>query len=171
MTPIIPKRLDWPSAIGSFLLSYGVLDWHTMVFLESRLDAEQFAKAKELHFQDRVKRIQGIVDASDYALERKEGFVRFFVDLQPIRELRNHIAHGHMLLRLGEDGEPPVATLSLPKDLDATYAPESRHLNFEDLTQALGQLSQLIEEFERLTGFGKGRNDGDTGQCSSRSTN
>ena len=36
MNPILSARLDWPSAIGNFILNYGALDWHVFVFLESR---------------------------------------------------------------------------------------------------------------------------------------
>lgn len=42
--------------------------------------------------------------------------------------------------------------LSLPKDLDAPYAHETRHLAFDDLRKALTGLTKLIEEFKQLTG-------------------
>jgi len=35
MIPVLPAQLDWPSAIGNFILNYGVLDWHVLVFLEA----------------------------------------------------------------------------------------------------------------------------------------
>jgi len=71
--------------------------------------------------------------------------------LEPIRELRNHIAHGHLLVRMTEVGKTPVLTLSLPKDLDAGEAPETRHLEFEELTKSQSELVALIADFQKLT--------------------
>jgi hypothetical protein len=71
----------------------------------------------------------------------------------PVRELRNHIAHGYTLFRLAKDGKTPAMTLSLPKDVDATYASETRHLEFRELTNALSELTELIEEFKKLSGW------------------
>src|SRR2546427_12974115 len=99
MNPILPARLDWPSAIGNFLLNFGVLDWYIFAFLESQMPAEQFAKIKSEHFQDRITRVKTLVNDRDYPHEQKSAFTKFFPRLDPIRELRNHIAHGHMLVR------------------------------------------------------------------------
>ncbi|MGV3533970.1 MAG: hypothetical protein ACO1QR_16495 [Chthoniobacteraceae bacterium] len=71
--------------------------------------------------------------------------------LESVRELRNHIAHGHLLVRFTEVGKTPVLTLSLLKGLDATDASEWRHLEFEELTKAQAELADLIEEFQKLT--------------------
>jgi hypothetical protein len=43
-----------------------------------------------------------------------------------------------------------VITLSLPRDVNATVAPETRHLEFEELTKAQKELCALIEEFQKL---------------------
>jgi hypothetical protein len=37
MNPILPARLDWPSAIENFIRNYGALDWQVFVFLERRM--------------------------------------------------------------------------------------------------------------------------------------
>ncbi len=152
MTPILPNRLDWSSAIGLFLINYGQLDWQLFVFLESRMPAEQFAKIKSEPFHERVARVKKLVSEGDYSPEQKEAFAKFFVRLDPIRQLRNLIAHGHMLLRLREHGQTPVLTLSLPKDLDAVDAPDSQHIDFQQMTAALTELTDLIEEFQRVSG-------------------
>lgn len=151
MIPFWSARLDWPSAIGNFILIYGVLDWHLFVFLEKRLPPDQFARTRKEHFQERVLRIRKIVEAGDFYDEQKRAFVEFFERLEPIRMLRNHIAHGHLLVRTAEDGETPVITLSLPKDLDATEVRDTRHLEFEELTKAQSDLAALIDDFQKLT--------------------
>lgn len=151
MTPFWSARLDWPSAVGNFILIYGVLDWHLFVFLEKRLPPDQFARIRKEHFQERVLRIRKIVGVGDFSEEQKQAFDGFFARLEPIRVLRNHIAHGHLLVRTTENGETPVITLSLPKDLDATEAPGTRHLEFEELTKAQSELAALIDDFQKLT--------------------
>lgn len=62
MIPILPARLDWPSAIGNFLINFGMQDWLVLVFLEDRTPSERFAKIKNEHFQDRIVRIKKIVE-------------------------------------------------------------------------------------------------------------
>jgi hypothetical protein len=152
MTPILPNRLDWPSAIGNFILNYGVLDWHVFVFLESRMQPDQFARIKNEPLKDRIARVETLVNNGNFSAKQKHDFARFFARLDPVRELRNHIAHGHLLVRVAEDGKTPILTLSLPKNLDTTHAPETRHLEFAELTNALSELTALIEEFESLSG-------------------
>lgn len=145
--------LNWSSAIGLFIINYGVLDWHVFVFLESRLSPQEFAATKKLHLQDRIARVKDLVGGNDCSAETKKAFEMFFRSLDPIRELRNHIAHGHLLTRMSEDGNSLILTLSLPKNLDAVDNPETRHLSFGELTKALSALTDLIEEFGKLSGF------------------
>jgi len=152
MTPILPNRLDWPSAIGNFILNYGVLDWYVFVFLESRMPPDAFAKIKNEHFQDRIARVKEFVDGFHYSREQEHAFATFFERLEPIRKLRNNIAHGHLLVRVAEDGKSPVLILSQPKDLDVNYAVETRQLEFAELTSALNELTALIERFQELSG-------------------
>lgn len=69
-----------------------------------------------------------------------------------MRELRNHIAHGYLLIQMTEFDQPPVLTLSKPRDLNSLEEPETRHLKFEELIKAMTELVELIEEFKALTG-------------------
>jgi hypothetical protein len=152
MIPVVPARLDWPSAIGNFILNYGVLDWHVLVFLEARLPADEFARIKGRHFQDRIALVKSLVVSGQYSDVQRQAFENFFVRLDPIRELRNHIAHGHMLCRWHEDAKTWRISLALPKDLDALDASGTRLLEFGELTKALSELPALIEEFQTLSG-------------------
>jgi hypothetical protein len=151
MNPILPARLDWPSAIGNFILNYGSLDWHMLVFLEKRLPPDHFAKIRNEHFQERVTRVKKLIAARPLSTKRKQAFDQFFARLESIRELRNHIAHGHLLVRITKIDKTPTLTLSLPKDVDADDTPETRHLEFEELTRGQTELAMLIEDFQKLT--------------------
>ncbi len=152
--PLIGSEpLNWSSAIGLFILNYGVLDWHVFVFLESKLSPQEFAATKKMHLHDRIARVKDLVGGNDCSAETKQAFETFLRSLDPIRELRNHIAHGHLLTRLSNDGNVSIMTLSLPKNLDAIDNPETRHLSFAELTKALSALTDLIEEFGKLSGF------------------
>ena len=46
---------DWSSAIGNFIINFGLLDLHVQDFLESLLSAEEFLKVKERPFYERVE--------------------------------------------------------------------------------------------------------------------
>jgi hypothetical protein len=151
MNPILPARLDWPSAIGNFLLNFGALDWQLFDFLERRLPPKQFSKTRKEHFQKRVARVKKLVGAGKFSAEQRADFEQFFTRLNSIRDLRNHIAHGHLFVRWLELGKEPVLTLSLPKDLNATDAPETRNLSFDELCQASEELTALMDEFQHLS--------------------
>lgn len=142
----------WASAIGYFLINFGMLDWLVFVFLERRMSPGDFAKIREEHLKDRIVRVQRLIGEQPLSKERQRAFVEFFARLEPIRELRNHIAHGHLQVRMVEDCKTWVLELSVPKDLDASYATGTRHLGIGELTQALSDLSELIDEFQKITG-------------------
>jgi hypothetical protein len=152
MIPVMPARLDWPSIIGNFILNFGALDWYILVFLEARLPAEEFVRIKGKHFQDRISLVKSLVASGQYSEEQRQAFEKFFIQLDPIRELRNHIAHGHILTRWQADSKTWKVSLTLPKDLDALTAPETRHLEFDDLINASAGLTELINEFHKLSG-------------------
>lgn len=116
------------------------------------MSPEEFAKIKRKHFKDRIARVKELVEGESRPEEQKRAFVEFFARLDPVRELRNRIAHGHLLARPGEDGKPPVITLSRPQDLDQADVAEARHLEFSELSNALHELARLIEEFKTLSG-------------------
>jgi hypothetical protein len=149
--PLTPARLDWPSAVGNFLLNFGALDMGILDFLESSLRPEEFAKVRDWHLRDRIKVMMKHLQTGGYSRTQREAFERFFTRLEPIRELRNHLAHGTMRLGLTADQKTWEVTLSLPRDIDGTYSPDARHLSFEELTKALTELTGLIEEFDKLS--------------------
>ncbi len=151
--PIVPSRLDWPSTIGSFLLNYGTLDYFVFCFLKDHLAPEEFDKVKEWHFKDRLERIIQYLQEAKFPAEQQRDFTQLVARLEPIRELRNHIAHGHMYFRVDEKTQKPTVTLFMAKDLDTGWMPDAKHVEFPELLAALKTLNELIEKFQWLAGF------------------
>lgn len=148
----MPDRLCWASTIGLFILNFGQLDWQFLVFLESRIPGDELSRIKGKHFQDRVARVKTLVEGGPYSHEQRQAFAHLFSRIDSIRDLRNHIAHGHILSRLSDDLKTWKVTLSLPKDLEANDPPETRHLEFVELAKALNELTAVIEAFQKLSG-------------------
>lgn len=92
------------------------------------------------------------VSQADYEPEKRQARDEFFIKLEPIRELRNHIAHGLLRMTRAEDNKILNLTLSLPRDRDGRNSPEARHLTIEQLQDASTALTDLSEGFMRLFG-------------------
>lgn len=151
--PIMPAQLDWPSAIGNFLLTFGTLEYFVFVFLKDHLAEEEFAKVKEWHLKDRLARVAQYLKDEKRPAAEQTAFAALVERVEPMRNLRNHIAHGHMYVRIDVATMKPSVTLFKAKDLDTGFLPNSRHLEFAELEAALTTMSQLLQEFERLAGF------------------
>jgi hypothetical protein len=128
-----------------------MLDLFVQDFLENNLSSEEFTKLKERNFQDRIQRIKKFIAKSEYATEKRQALEKFLIELEPIRELRNHIAHGVMRIGLAQDQKTQVLTLSLPKDLDGTNSPTARHLEYAELEKSLNVQTGLIEGFRQIS--------------------
>src|SRR6478736_1934242 len=100
MIPVLPDRQSWSSLIGLFIINFGMIDYLVFDFLETQLSSEQFAKVKDEPFKDRIIRIKRYVLQSNCSVGTRERFDKFFGRLDPMRDLRNHIAHSHLLTRL-----------------------------------------------------------------------
>src|SRR5215218_4095569 len=85
-----------------------------------------------------------------FRAEQQNEFAKLVESLEPIRELRNHIAHGHMYFRINEATRQPTATVFKTKDLDTGWRPDSKHAEFTELLAALKTLTELIERFQSL---------------------
>src|ERR1051326_3875933 len=123
MNPPVPTLEHWSSAIGRFIINFGMLDLDLQDFLQSILQPEEFSGFRDGHFQDRVKRVKEYVSMADYSLEKKQAIEQFFVQLEPMRKLRNHIAHGLLRITHDKDRNTWFMTLSVPKGLDGSNPP------------------------------------------------
>lgn len=73
----MPARLDWSSAVGHFILNFGILDLHVQDFLESKLAPAEFGKLRVRNFQDRVERMKKLLGQSELAPENKRAINQF----------------------------------------------------------------------------------------------
>jgi len=150
MNPLDSKNLDWPGVIGLFIVNFGVLDLLVLEFLKERLPPASFAKFQRRDFQQRIELIKQQVAQVNCSAEERARFEDFLHRLDPIRKLRNQVAHGLLLTRPVEGTKSFFVTLSLPRDLDADEASDTRNLEFDDLVDSLNELSGMIEEFKQL---------------------
>ena len=150
MTPASPTLEQWSSAIGLFIINFGMLDFHVQDFLQSTLSPEEFSQLRDRHFQDRIERVKKHVSKAHYPRQKKQAIAHFFARLEPVRQLRNHIAHGLLRIGLAEDQKSRIITLSLPRDLDGSGCPQARHLTYQELLAAGTELTQLIEDLSIL---------------------
>ena len=88
------------------------------------------------------------------SLADQDALQRFFENMEALRELRNHVAHGHLTVNLQENSEPKV-TLSLPRNLDRPFDGDTRNLEFSELREGLDRLNEASELFQRLSRFGE----------------
>jgi hypothetical protein len=151
--PEPPVSWTWPSAIGQFMLNLGTLEYLVFVFLKDRLQEEAFEKTRNLHLKDRLRVIAKYLSNEQSPGEIQDDFARLVERLDPIRELRNHIAHGHLYATIDEENQKSVVTIFKAKDLDTGFLPGSRHVSGPELLAALSELDELTREFERLAGF------------------
>ena len=152
MTPPSPTLEQWSSAIGRYIINFGMLDLLVQDFLESILPSGEFTRLRDGHFQDRIKRLKDHVTRAHHPPKKEKALAQFFERLEPARQLRNHIAHGLLRMGLAGDQKTWTHTLSLPKDLDGSGAPQARHLTYQELLKAGTDLTQLIEDFKSLFG-------------------
>lgn len=150
---IEPSRPDWPCTIGNFLINFGTLEWLVNVYLKDHLDSDEYSRVKEWHLKDRLSRIAQYLKDVDCLAKTREEFESVLVQLDPIRNLRNHIAHGHMTIMVNLETQIPEILISRPKDLDQEYSPEARHVTFGEMRQSLADLTKLIERFKAIVGF------------------
>lgn len=149
----LPDRPDWPSAVGLFLLNFGTLEYFVFVFLEVHLAPDEFEKVRNSHLKDRLDRIKQCLAETAWSPQQRTGFDQLVERLRPIRELRNHIAHGHFFTKPdGLTGAFQITLLPSKYAGDATH-PDAKLLTLQELTTALQTLTTLIEEFKILAGF------------------
>ncbi len=150
---ILPERLDWPSAIGNFLLNFGTLEYLVFAFLKDHLQPEEFDRIKEYHLKDRLNRIEQQLKQEGYPMDEQRAFAVLVEAIRPIRDLRNRLAHGHLYSRYNAQTKKWSVTVFEAKEVDAGFLPTSTHVEFEDLVTALGRLTELIEGLQRFAGF------------------
>lgn len=144
---------DWRRNIGSFILNFGHLEYLVTVFLKDHLEPAEYAIFINRHFKDRVTRIARYFDDNNYSREERDEFSHLVRRLDPVRDLRNRIAHGYMCWNMADPGGTPWVSIVLPKNVDQEHLSETRHLKFDELRNNLQVLDEVIAGFARLAGF------------------
>jgi hypothetical protein len=151
--PLLPERWDWSSAIGNFLLNFGTLDYLVFVWLKDHLTTEEFEAEKKRHLKERLERIVEFQKNSGTPAAARESLAQLIARIDPIRELRNHIAHGHLYWIIEQQTQEWKVAVLQAKDLDNALLPETRQVAFDELMDASNTLVGLIEEFKNPAGF------------------
>ncbi len=146
----------WEQTLGRFILNFGALENILAEFLKNNLDSSENERVKGWHLHDRVQWMEQRLRAHDYPKEMRDEFTILVLRLKPIREFRNHIAHGHLLARWVVETETLEISVSLPQDVDRAYLPDTVHVAFEELFSNNNQLTELIEAFKGIAGFKPG---------------
>jgi hypothetical protein len=153
--PILPARLDWPSAIGNFLLNFGTLHYVIVDLLQKTLGAAEFERYRKQPLKEQVVRVQQHLKDRNFPAEKQHEFANLMTRLDSMRLFRNHIAHGYMTVLQEAGTEKWVVSISVPQDLDREYSGETRHVTFDELSISLNELKELIEAFKRQVPFVK----------------
>ncbi len=152
---IFPAQSTWDSSVGNFILGFGAMELDLLAFLSRHLSDDDFDKVRDLHFKDRVSRTLAIVKEGGFSKEVQNDFARLAKAIEPLREIRNHLAHAHMTIIQDDDMATGLKasrmTLSLPKDFDRPFDSETWHMTFEELNDARQRLYQLAGAVERIT--------------------
>lgn len=123
------------------------------VYLKDHLASDVYAKVREWHLKNRLERIAEHLVETNATKEQQAEFDGIVKRLDPIRELRNHLAHGHMFLTFDAQSHQPSVTILKAKDLDMQDAPDCRQLPYQELLAADQELKGVIDDFQRLAGF------------------
>jgi hypothetical protein len=144
---------DWRRTIGTFILNFGHLEYLVTVFLKDNLEHAEYTRFAERLLKDRVARIAKYINEGDYSQAKREEFALLVKRLDPVRTLRNHIAHGYMCWNMADPGGTPWVSIVLPKNVDQEHLSETRHLKFDDLRASVADLDKVIAAVDRLVGF------------------
>lgn len=146
--------------IGSYLLSFGSLEYFVFVYLKDHLAEIEFEKVKEWHlkFEGPTRTHPSSINSWRMADEHRpqlerDRFAALVERVTPLRELRNHIAHGQLHVRIHPETGSPIVTLLRAKEVDVVGKVETRELEFAELERALTEIAKVNREFERFAGF------------------
>ena len=119
-------------------------------FLENNLSEAQFEESRKLHFKDLLDLV--VAQLRDLGIPPKEieSLPRLIEEIEAVRDLRNHIAHAHLTVNIRDDQKPKV-TLSMPRDLDRPFDPDTRELTLDELKSGLDRLNKVSDEFSNLS--------------------
>jgi hypothetical protein len=144
---IFAAQAGWASVIGNFIIKFGQLEYFVCVYIKDRLPTElDPALTKKTDLSKRLKWIRK--DFVENNPTQLSAFDQWRDDLEPLRVLRNHIAHGYFLFTQ-VDNKPAICVCQV-KDLDDE---SGRRLTLDELQTQTAVLSSLVQQIQDLTGW------------------
>lgn len=131
--------------VGQLLLNFGQLDHLVFCVLQRVLPEKDYQDTKRWHLTDRVDRMIERLTVEDASL--KPHVDQWRADFLPVRDLRNHLAHGYLMLACG----PPV-TLNIrqARDWDGE---EVTAIGSDELQRCFAKLDELILQLQPWAGY------------------
>ena len=146
-----PKDLF--SAVGLLILNFGSLEYLTFDFLQKELSAVDYARASKLHFNERLDRCFELLAATRPRATTRGGIEEIRRRLKPVRELRNHIVHGYLLVKIDPTSHRLSLWLSNPRESDIIDSEQSKHMSLGEVLLLLEELGEVQRSFEEMLGY------------------
>lgn len=139
--------------IGQLLLSYGMLDQLVFNVLQRELPVLEYSAMKKRHLTDRVERMMELLSARAVSKTQHEELKQWCEAFGAARDLRNHLAHGFLLLTTDADMKTPCLKIRQARDLDACGGEGLKQVGFDELSHCFDQLNELIERLGTWAGY------------------
>jgi hypothetical protein len=137
-------------AVGNFILNFGMLDLHVLEFLEAKLAPDKFAKVRERPLHERLEIVGELFAERPTELA---AFKSLLEQVAPLRKLRNHIAHGAVLVEIDPLTGGPTIRIAETKEQHDSARFGDQALSPRMLIETSRKLVDLCEEFRRLFGL------------------
>ena len=144
----LPRDMVVAWMVGQLLLNFGQLDYLVFCVLQRVLPEKDYQDTKRCHLTDRVNQMIERLTAADAS--RKPHLEQWHAAFLPVRDLRNHLAHGYLQLVLNHDPKLISLRIRQARDWDGEEVTE---VGFDELQQCFEKLSALIEQLQPLAGF------------------
>lgn len=145
--------------VGHFLLNFGTLEYLVLILLEKNLSEKEYERISRFHFKDKVVRALDIIGTADPVRLSEEEALKLNEDIETVRVLRNHLAHGHLMTDLVSESGPRIGVV-LARDAVQTSEAEVRTLDISELQQGLDILGRVTNQFRDLCGYSKSGSSG-----------
>jgi len=146
------KLDDLARRVGYFLLNFGTLEYLLLTFLEKHLTPTEYERVSGLHFKDKVIRLRDVLETAGLGNLTEDEQLKLFEDIESVRTLRNHLAHGQLSLDTAGKGELKL-NVTLPKEVDQRFETDIQRVDVSELQRGLDTLALITEQFYGLAGF------------------
>jgi hypothetical protein len=142
---------DLFSAIGLYIVNFGTLEYLTSGYLYDHLPEEEYTRVEKQHFTDRVEKVLSHISAFRQDSATLKAITNFRRKLAPLRDLRNNIAHGYLLVKTPDQGMPSLIVAN-PR-IQSLPRATSSDVTLQDIFRALKELDDATEILKSLLGY------------------